>query len=71
MPSLLLLVVPWVVSDITPEEFQTLHRQLQPSDQAWKSIPWQISLLAARQKAADRQKPMFIWAMDGHPLGCT
>ena len=28
-------------------------------------------VLEARQEAAKQKKPIFIWAMDGHPLGCT
>jgi hypothetical protein len=37
----------------------------------WRTIPWQTDLLAAQKLAVETQKPMFIWAMDGHPLGCT
>jgi len=52
--------------------FQRLHKNLRPSPSAaWRSIPWKISLLDAQRVAADRKKPIFIWAMDGHPLGCT
>ena len=40
-------------------------------DAAWRTIPWQISLLEAQRIAARERKPIFIWAMDGHPLGCT
>ena len=57
---------------IEPAEFQKLHQELQaPADEPWRSIPWKISLLDARKEAAQRQRPIFIWAMDGHPLGCT
>jgi hypothetical protein len=28
-------------------------------------------LLEAQRIAAEAKKPIFIWAMDGHPLGCT
>ena len=53
-------------------DFETLHRDLQPSeDEAWRTIPWETSLLAAQARAAREGKPIFIWAMDGHPLGCT
>jgi hypothetical protein len=40
-------------------------------DVTWRLIPWRIELLAAQREAAAQNKPMFIWAMDGHPLGCT
>lgn len=53
-------------------EFKKLHAMLQASpDEAWRTIPWQIELLDAQQVAAKENKPIFIWAMDGHPLGCT
>ena len=57
---------------LSAADFATLHRQLEPAkNEVWRSIPWKISLLAAQQEAARRQRPIFIWAMDGHPLGCT
>ena len=37
----------------------------------WLSIPWETDLTSARQKAAAENKPIFLWEMDGHPLGCT
>jgi hypothetical protein len=65
----LLLLVP---SGLTVDEFQTLHAQLQPvKDEAWRTIPWKVSLVEAQAAAARENKPIFIWAMDGHPLGCT
>ena len=53
------------------DEFQKLHQELYQKDEAWQSIPWKSSLLEAQQLAAEEEKPLFIWAMDGHPLGCT
>lgn len=59
-------------SDLTEERFRQLHAELQPGeDELWRTIPWQTSLLAAQSMAAEQKKPLFIWAMDGHPLGCT
>jgi hypothetical protein len=40
-------------------------------DEPWRTIPWKISLLEAQKLAAEEKKPIYIWAMDGHPLGCT
>jgi len=57
---------------LTESEFQKLHRELQPNPKAtWRTIPWKTSLLDAQAAAAREGKPIFIWAMDGHPLGCT
>ena len=57
--------------DISDAEFRALHKQLQPGDEPWRTIPWKISLLDAQRIAVTENKPIFIWAMDGHPLGCT
>lgn len=59
-------------TELTKEKAAELHRQLKPSDdELWRTIPWKIRLLDAQQQAAKERKPIFIWAMDGHPLGCT
>ena len=56
---------------LTVEEFEKLHRELRPpAGEAWLSIPWKTSLLDARDLAAEQKKPILIWSMDGHPLGC-
>ncbi len=57
---------------LTDAKFRELHAQLQPSgDEPWRTIPWKIAILDAQRTAASENKPIFIWAMDGHPLGCT
>ena len=61
-----------MAAEFTEAEFQKLHAELQPDNTAlWRTVPWKTSVLDAQQAAADEQKPIFIWAMDGHPLGCT
>ncbi|MEZ6117445.1 MAG: hypothetical protein R3C28_12835 [Pirellulaceae bacterium] len=54
----------------TDAKYRELLKLLQPGDELWRSIPWQIDLLEAQRMAATAQKPIFIWAMDGHPLSC-
>ena len=57
---------------LTDARFVELQARLAPDpDAIWRRIPWRIELLAAQREAAAQQKPLFIWAMDGHPLGCT
>lgn len=59
-------------SELTDAEFRRLHDELEPDpNEAWRTIPWKISVLDAQRVAAREGKPIFIWAMDGHPLGCT
>ncbi|MEX0819422.1 MAG: hypothetical protein WD070_07505 [Pirellulaceae bacterium] len=71
--ALVAMAVPtsWA-GELTEAEFHRLHEQLQPApDEPWRTIPWKIALLDAQRTAVKEQKPIFIWAMDGHPLGCT
>ena len=81
--SRVIALVVWAAASLSPlpiaaadalseSEFRKLHKQLRPSDtEPWRTIPWKISLLEAQRAAASEKKPIFIWAMDGHPLGCT
>lgn len=73
--SALLLLTTFSVSAnaaITDADFQRLHKELRPADdETWRTIPWKTSVLDAQKEAGEQQKPIFIWAMDGHPLGCT
>jgi hypothetical protein len=58
---------------IPAEQFTRLHTLIKPEarDEKWAKIPWAVSLWQARQKAAEQGKPILLWEMDGHPLGCT
>ncbi|RIK78905.1 MAG: hypothetical protein DCC68_14195 [Planctomycetota bacterium] len=58
---------------IAPDKFAALHKLIQPTadESAWLSIRWQTDLWQAREKAATEGKPILLWEMDGHPLGCT
>ncbi len=61
-----------LAGELTEAEFRRLHERLQPApDEPWRTIPWKIALLDAQRTAVKQDKPIFIWAMDGHPLGCT
>lgn len=61
--------------DSTPraESFRELHALIKPkaSEESWVRIPWMTSLWDARLRAASEGKPILLWEMDGHPLGCT
>ena len=37
----------------------------------WRAIPWLTDLREATTQAAEQGKPIFLWAMNGNPLGCT
>jgi hypothetical protein len=58
---------------IAPDQFGKLHALIRPSagEDRWSTIPWNTSLWEARKVAAKEGKPILLWEMDGHPLGCT
>ena len=41
------------------------------SELAYAEIPWHASFWEAERVAQREQKPILLWAMNGHPLGCT
>lgn len=64
-----------VTAGTTPDA-TTLRPLLQflrprPEELRWQEIPWETDLWVARRRAAAEQKPIFLWAMNGNPLGCT
>ena len=43
----------------------------EPGEDPWAAVPWRTRLWDARLEAARLGKPILLWEMDGHPLGCT
>lgn len=58
---------------IKPEHFNKLHSIIKPNldEEKFMQIPWMIDLWEARKKAASEDRPILLWEMDGHPLGCV
>ena len=58
---------------LTPARFAEVRKLIRPGDSEdkWATIPWLTSLTQARKEAAEHGKPILLWEMDGHPLGCT
>lgn len=59
------------VAPIGAAEFDALFAQVVPKPEAWESIGWRTDLSEAREAAVKLRRPIFLWAMNGHPLGCT
>jgi hypothetical protein len=61
------------VEPIRPEQFGKLQALIKPGadEDKWATIPWMTDLWQARKLAAQQGKPILLWEMDGHPLGCT
>lgn len=57
---------------LTDAEFAAVLAAVRPApgEDVFAEIAWQTSIWEARQKAAKEGKPILLWEMDGHPLGC-
>ena len=42
-----------------------------PQEERWMQIPWRTNVMQARAESQRSGKPLFLWVMDGNPLGCT
>jgi hypothetical protein len=53
--------------------FRDLIAYIRPKaeESKWLEIPWQTDLWEGRRLAMAEGKPIFLWAMNGNPLGCT
>jgi hypothetical protein len=58
---------------LTAANFRQLasHIRPAPEESRWREIPWQTDIRDACRIAAETGKPIFLWAMNGNPLGCT
>ena len=41
------------------------------AEERWLTIPWRTNVMEARTEAQRSGKPLFLWIMNGNPLGCT
>jgi len=57
---------------LSETEYVSALKAIRPAagEDRFDQIPWLTSLWEARQKAAKEGKPILLWEMDGHPLGC-
>jgi hypothetical protein len=57
---------------LTEARFAGVRKAVVPADgeDDFAKIPWLTSIWDARVKAAKEGKPILLWEMDGHPLGC-
>jgi len=71
--SLAFLVV--ASGDVVPTEENLAEWRafLQPSSEElfWREIPWLGTFWEGVNAAQAQEKPLLLWAMNGHPLGCT
>lgn len=63
------------LADVEPREADlALWRQhLEPTGRElrWESIPWAPTFREGLLQADRLGRPLLLWTMNGHPLGCT
>ena len=52
---------------MTCEQFETLRKLIrpQPGESKWAAIPWLTDLQQARRRAAEEDRPLFVWRAGG------
>ena len=59
--------------DLTKENYQLWRDHILPetNEMAWTEIPWLTTFKDGILAADNAGKPLLLWTMNGHPLGCT
>lgn len=55
------------------QRYEAYRAEILPDEgeRAWEQIRWYPSYAEGLREAADQGKPVLLWVMNGHPLGCT
>lgn len=66
-------VAPPAVPALDAGTVGALRDALRPSEQeqVWRQVGWRPTFAEAVLEARAAGKPVFLWAMNGHPLACT
>ena len=67
------LVGPALAQELNDESFDRWLAAIVPAPQelAFREIPWRPTFWDGVREAQEQDKPILLWAMNGHPLGCT
>ncbi len=59
--------------DLDEENYKSWRDHILPetSELAWEKIPWLTTFKDGIDAAYKAGKPLLLWTMNGHPLGCT
>lgn len=59
--------------ELTDANLEQVYASVQPpeNDLRFEKIPWRTRLWSAALEANQADKPILLWAMNGHPLGCV
>ncbi len=45
--------------------------RISDSELVWEQLPWYVTYHEGLEQASAEGKPLLLWVMNGHPLGCT
>jgi hypothetical protein len=59
--------------DLNDENFARWRDFIRPTkaECQWAEIPWRASFWEGVLEAQQKDRPLLVWAMNGHPLACT
>lgn len=59
--------------ELTEETYTKIRDHVLPSadELKWTAVDWRASFWDAVIEAQKADKPILLWAMNGHPLACT
>lgn len=63
----------WTVPELNDQTYKYWVDFVRPNSEElkWKNVGWRTSLQTGREEAERLQRPIFLWTMNGHPMGCT
>jgi hypothetical protein len=73
MVGLVLLALAAQAAEPDASNYREWLEFIQPDaqEQAYKEIDWRNRLADAIPEARELGRPILLWTMNGHPLGCT
>ena len=59
--------------ELNDDNYQTWRDHILPAEKelGWDQIPWLTTFKDGIIAADKEKKPLLLWTMNGHPLGCT
>lgn len=60
-------------TELNDQTYPKLRAYLLPKKEEirWQQIDWRPAFWQGVIEAQKQEKPLLVWAMNGHPLGCT
>lgn len=64
---------PLAAQELNDDTFDKWYAFILPkeSELSWRKIGWRETLGEAWLEAQQKDMPILLWAMNGHPCGCT